>query len=369
MMRLELAPVRSFVDWAEAWAVCAGVLSNHDPKRVKNLIGYFLLLATAFREVTGLGWLDYDKAFRKLAEDDTNAKRGEASPTLWVTKVNTRSSAQGVGTKDLPASQQGTKDVQYCHRWNNGFCPNTLKCRYAYQCNSCKGKHPRVYCTPSLVGGPHQANHYQENERANSPPPKKKYKHWLSLEGQRTGNFEILPSPNSYSPFNLNVWKIFLFKSDYEDAQYVLDGIYNGFSLGVSQGEISSAKRNCVSAYEKSDIIEKYIAEELKAGAIAGPFQEPPVPGMHINRFGVILKSTPGKCCWIIDLSFPIGKSVNDLIPDCNSALTNIWRYTGSDFYHYENGKRCFHFLFFHFQSITEGDPSTNWLIYKGPSI
>ena len=73
MIRSDLAPVRSFVEWADAWAVYTGVLSSHDPKKVQNLIGYFLLLATASREVPGLGWLDYDKAFRKLAEDDPNA--------------------------------------------------------------------------------------------------------------------------------------------------------------------------------------------------------------------------------------------------------------------------------------------------------
>ena len=30
---------------------------------------------------------------------------------------------------------------------------------------------------------------------------------------------------------------------------------------------------------------------------------------------------------------------------------------------------QLFHFHFFHFQFIREGDPSTIWLIYKGPSI
>lgn len=110
--------------------------------------------------------------------------------------------------------------------------------------------------------------------------------------------------------------------SDYEDAQYVLDGLYNGFSLGISAGETSSAKRNCVSAYENSDIIDNYLADELKEGAISGPFNEPPLTGTHINRFGVIPKSTPGKWRLITDLSFPKGKSVNDLIPDCNSEVT-----------------------------------------------
>ena len=103
MIRSELSPVHGFVDWAEAWAVYTGVLSSYNPSKVKDLIGYFLLLATASKEVPGLGWLDYDKAFRKLAEDDPSASWGEASPTLWVTTVITKGSLQG--PRDPPASQ------------------------------------------------------------------------------------------------------------------------------------------------------------------------------------------------------------------------------------------------------------------------
>ena len=129
-------------------------------------------------------------------------------------------------------------------------------------------------------------------------------------------------SRTSYSKFFFSVdftcLEGFLLNSDYEDAQYILDGFYNGFSLGILAGETNSAKRNCVSAYVRPDIIENYLADELEAGAIAGPFLEPPFTGTHINRFGVIPKSTPGKWRLITDLSFPKGKSVNDRIPDCN---------------------------------------------------
>ena len=95
MCRSELAPVPNCVDWVEAWAVYTGVLASHDPNKVKDLIGYFLLLAAASRDVPGLGWLDYDKAFQKLAEDNPTVKWGEASPTFWVTTVITKGSVTG----------------------------------------------------------------------------------------------------------------------------------------------------------------------------------------------------------------------------------------------------------------------------------
>ena len=125
----------------------------------------------------------------------------------------------------------------------------------------------------------------------------------------------MFPIPSSFSPLNLNVWKDFVLNSDFEDASYVLDGLSNGVSPCIVAGDTKSAKRTCISAYERSDIIENYLAVELEVGAI-GPFIKPPFTGTHMNHFGVIPKSTPGKWRWITDLLFPKGISVNDRIPD-----------------------------------------------------
>ena len=131
---------------------------------------------------------------------------------------------------------------------------------------------------------------------------------------------ERLPPPKSIRPLNVEVWSYYLVDSAYEDASYILDGIFNGFSLGVIDGETSSAKRNCPSAYSMSETID--LAEELSEGTVAGPFSHPPFKNTHLNRFGAIPKSQPGEWPLITDLSFPKGKSVNDLIPDCNSTVS-----------------------------------------------
>ena len=52
---------------------------------------------------------------------------------------------------------------------------------------------------------------------------------------------------------------------------------------------------------------------ELAKGRVVGPFSSPPLPHLHISRFGVIPeKHQPGKWCLILDLSSPDGHSVND---------------------------------------------------------
>ena len=40
------------------------------------------------------------------------------------------------------------------------------------------------------------------------------------------------------------------------------------------------------------DIIDNYLKEEIDMGSITGPFANPPIHDLHINRFGVIPKST-----------------------------------------------------------------------------
>ena len=133
---------------------------------------------------------------------------------------------------------------------------------------------------------------------------------------------ERLPPPKSISPLNVELWSYYLVDSAYEDTSYILDGIFNGFSLGVIDGETSSAKRNCPSAYSMPETIDKYLEKELAEGTVAGPFSQPPFENTHLNRFGVIPKSQPGEWRLITDLSFPKGRSVNDLIPDCNSTVS-----------------------------------------------
>ena len=77
-----------------------------------------------------------------------------------------------------------------------------------------------------------------------------------------------------------------------------------------------SADNNCRSTKLHPTVVSDYLQEECLLGAIAGPISESPCDELHINRFGVIPKSTQGKWRLITDLSFPKCFSVNDLIPD-----------------------------------------------------
>ena len=76
------------------------------------------------------------------------------------------------------------------------------------------------------------------------------------------------------------------------------------------------------SVSEHPDVIDAYLSAELAARRLAGPFDSPPWPSLHISPFGVIPKNhQPGKWRLILDLSSPAGRSVNDGIPKAPFSL------------------------------------------------
>ena len=119
------------------------------------------------------------------------------------------------------------------------------------------------------------------------------------------------------SPLHLPAWKRWLQNHpDMEYVQYILQGIEQGFHIGIDQARIfTSAKKNMQSAQKNPQVIEEYIRSEVSKGNILGPFTPLSAPDAHINRFGVIPKKhQPGKWGLITDLSYPDGGSVNDAI-------------------------------------------------------
>ena len=124
-----------------------------------------------------------------------------------------------------------------------------------------------------------------------------------------------LPKPALVSPYNVYASAQLLKSCLLIDKNWFLSGLEFGFDIGCFPKKLVSCKRNMPSAYAHSEIVDNYLKEELGFGSIAGPFKSPPFPNLHINRFGVIPKSTPGKWHLITDFSYPFGASVNDGIP------------------------------------------------------
>lgn len=93
---------------------------------------------------------------------------------------------------------------------------------------------------------------------------------------------------------------------DRECAEYVLDGLQDGFRIGFDgRSPHASARRNMLSAERNPEVVEKYLAKEKALGRVV-VVQPRDCASIHINRFGVIPKRyQPGKWRLIVDLSHP----------------------------------------------------------------
>ena len=87
---------------------------------------------------------------------------------------------------------------------------------------------------------------------------------------------------------------------------------------------MQSKGSNHSSAIEFEDDVKQYLQEEIKFGAIAGPFKKAPFNEFHNSPFMTRPKPSASHRRVIIDLSFPHGHSVNDGIASNEYLGTNF---------------------------------------------
>ena len=132
------------------------------------------------------------------------------------------------------------------------------------------------------------------------------------------------------TPLVFSAWRYMLISHPHRPlVHFFLQGLTAGFRVGFNSSSttLRSAKRNLKSAADHVEVVTEYLASEISAGWVAGPFPPHMVPFAHISRFGVIPKShQPNKWRLIIDLSHPEGKSVNDGIQKelCSMAYISV---------------------------------------------
>jgi hypothetical protein len=102
---------------------------------------------------------------------------------------------------------------------------------------------------------------------------------------------------------------------DRSKVEFIVNGLRTGFRTCFHKDiiQLRSADTNCSSALVHPNVIDKYLADEIRARRVAGSFDTPPFPNVHVSRFGVIQKKNkPDAWRLILDLSFPGDHSVND---------------------------------------------------------
>ena len=107
--------------------------------------------------------------------------------------------------------------------------------------------------------------------------------------------------------------------------RYIVEGIKRGFRIGFDYSRpLRSSAGNMISTKHSPSLIRDYLAEECAQGRVIGPLPRDFIRGVHVSRFGLIPKKSPGEWRLIVDLSSPAGWSVNDGVPEVLCSLKYV---------------------------------------------
>ena len=78
-------------------------------------------------------------------------------------------------------------------------------------------------------------------------------------------------------------------------ADYLITGFCFGFPIPFHGPSSSTAAPNLLSAGQHPGVVDRYLAKEVLAQRVAGPFSHLPFPNFRVSPIGVVPKKTPGE--------------------------------------------------------------------------
>ena len=127
------------------------------------------------------------------------------------------------------------------------------------------------------------------------------------------------------TPMVADEWKEQLASHPDEDYQaYLVKGLREGFKIWFNHvsAKCVSVVSNMQSASKQASAIDNFLTSELAAGRVLGSVGPDLAVSIPVNCFGLVPRDRePGKWQLIVDLSFPVGESINDGV---NSKLCRL---------------------------------------------
>ena len=117
------------------------------------------------------------------------------------------------------------------------------------------------------------------------------------------------------TPINADQLAIYLEGYDSTHHAFLIHGFKFGFKIPYQGPRQFRLSKNLSSIRENEHILRGKLAQEIKAGHFAGPFQTPPLITFQSSPLGLVPKKKPGDFRLIHHLSHPEGGSINDNIP------------------------------------------------------
>ncbi len=184
------APVTDILTWAQCFASLVGVLSTRYPQHVPSLMAYQAIIIKSSRDFEGIGWVQYDRAYRRQAAMTKELQWAKINTTLYSVCFAGKAKVQSLCTFCLgtshnaascpeagqfmpwwqgwspPMSQTTSTDPmpprpsinqggEICRLFNHPAGPRChyTNCRYQHSCSVCRGPHARSRCKRSMPQG------------------------------------------------------------------------------------------------------------------------------------------------------------------------------------------------------------------------
>ena len=116
------------------------------------------------------------------------------------------------------------------------------------------------------------------------------------------------------TPIKVEVLEKWLNGYNQMDSYILFNGFKYGFRLNYEGIRKERFSKNLKSAAQYESVVQDKIDKEIKAGRVAGPFNQVPLPHLQISPIGIVPKKSPGENRLIHHLSYPLGQSINDFI-------------------------------------------------------
>ena len=331
--------------WSGLWAFVAILASSDLPdslalKRIRSLSSYALHFNRLAMHRPN--WLQYDRAMRGRYFLDNPLheavfKNPSTSAPFQCEILSSRPSESGATkkkpSKKRPASPTSSSSSSKaspsrlpCFKWNDyGLkvrdddrgcsdpCPEGWShvCRTCFEKDNERKDHPRKDCkksrSASLLPPPPPC----------LPPP---------LDSFPLPSQVPLPPPHKVCPFDLHLLeKLTAPTLNQQLRTRMLKGLNEGFHLRFNRScPLKPAPATSPSAFSDPLLVDKFLLNEVNLGAMAGPFESPPLPNLQLSRFFLKEKPNGRGHRLLFDLSYPVGFSVNDGIAPEDRTL----RYT-----------------------------------------
>ena len=187
------APVTDILTWVQCFASLASVLSRMQQEQTPGLMAYMSTIVRCHKEFEGLGWVQYDAAFRRQMAVSRDLNWGKINATLYsiyfagharrlprckqclstnhpsedcpqapafqhllIPPINMPPYGQAWPPQrqwqpqppSAPDTRQRASVVELCMLFNNRAGPRCTfpRCKYAHLCLNCREGHPAAHC-------------------------------------------------------------------------------------------------------------------------------------------------------------------------------------------------------------------------------